>query len=208
MKKKSSYMTEGLRQPIRPNPNDDWPQVDPTAYIDPTAQVIGNVHIGARVYVGPNAVVRADEADNKGEVRPIEIGPECNVQDGAIVHALGGTQVTVGQRTSLAHGCVIHGPCTIGEGCFIGFRAVIYNATLGDRVFVGTGAVVQGVDLAANTCVPLAVAVLSKEDVVTLASTVSLADCEFMEKIVNTNLALAKGYIRLNEQEQDKGLGK
>ena len=36
---------------LRPNPNGDWPQVEPTAYIDPTAQVIGNVHIGPDVFI-------------------------------------------------------------------------------------------------------------------------------------------------------------
>ena len=47
-------MAESLKTSIRPNPNGDWPQVDPTAYIEPTVQVIGNVHIGARVYIGQN----------------------------------------------------------------------------------------------------------------------------------------------------------
>jgi len=187
---------------LRPNPNRDQPQVDSTAYIDPSAQIIGNVHIGPQVYVGSNAVIRADETDDKGKVKPIEIGSECNVQDGVIIHALGGTQVTIGRRTSLAHGCIVHGPCTIGQSCFIGFRAVIYKASLEDGVFVSTGAIVQGVDLVANAFVPPAVRVLSREDVVRLVSTTSPADCKFMEKIVTANLALTKGYIRLDMKEQ------
>ena len=198
-------MTKKRATSLRHNPNGDWPQVEPTAYIDPTAQIIGKVHIGPEVFIGPNAVVRADETDDKGQVQPIEIGPQCDVQDGVIIHALGGTQVTVGQRTSLAHGCIIHGPCTIGQGCFIGFRAVIYNATLEDGAFIDAGAVVQGVDLVANSFVPATVAVLSREDVVRLVSTTSPANCEFMGKIVNANLAIAKGYLRLDRQEQ-KGL--
>ena len=36
-------MTEDMKNSIRPNPNGDWPKVDPTAYIDPTAQIIGKV---------------------------------------------------------------------------------------------------------------------------------------------------------------------
>ena len=75
---------------VRLNPQGDWPQVDTNAYIDLTAQLIGSVHIGSRVYIGPNAVVRADEVDDEGEVKPIEIGSECNVQDGVIIHALAG----------------------------------------------------------------------------------------------------------------------
>ena len=147
------------------------------------------------MFIGPNAVVRADETDDKGKVHPIEIQAQCNVQDGVIIHALGGTQVTVGQRTSLAHGCIVHGPCTIGQGCFIGFRAVIYKAALGDGALISAGAVVQGVDLDANAFVPAAAAVLAGEDVVRLVRMTNPADCEFMEKVVNANLALTKKYI-------------
>ncbi len=193
-------MEKSSNMPLRRNPNGDLPNVDSTAYVDPSAQVIGNVHVGAEVYIGPNAVIRADESDDNGDVKPVVIGSGCNVQDGAIVHALAGTQVTIGQRTSLAHGCIVHGPCNLGQGCFIGFRAVIYNTTLGDGVFIGTSAVVQGIDLAANTLVPASVAVLSREDVARLLSATSRADCEFMERIATTNLALAQGYIRLGEQ--------
>ena len=71
--------------------------------------------LGPGAFIGPNAVIRADEVDSKGEVKSIEIRAECNVQDGVIIHALCGTQVTVGQRTSLAHSCIIHGPCTLGR---------------------------------------------------------------------------------------------
>ena len=195
-------LAESLRTSIRPNPNGDRPKVDSTAYIDPTAQVIGNVHIGPRVYIGPNAVLRADETDGKGEVYPIEIGAECNIQDGVIVHALGGTHVTIGRGTSLAHGCIIHGPCTLGRGCFVGFRAVVYKAALAEAVFINAGAVVQGVDLVANSLVPAAAAVLSEEDLVKLAST-SQADREFMKTVVNTNLNLTKEYTHLSQQQEE-----
>jgi len=198
-KEKGDHMAKNLKASIRPNPNGDRPNIDPTAYIDPTAQVIGNVHIGAQVYVGPNAVIRADESDDNGQAQPVEIEAECNIQDGVIVHALGGTRVTVGSRTSLAHGCIIHGPCSLGQGCFVGFRAVVYNASLENGAFVDTGAVVQGVDLAKNAFVPAAVAVLSGEDVKRLVSTTTSADRKFMEKVANTNLLLAKGYSDLGE---------
>lgn len=187
---------------LRPNPNGDWPQVDPAAYIDPTAQIIGNVYIGHDVFIGPNAVVRADETDDKGQVQPIQIGAQCNIQDGVIIHALAGTQVTVGQRTSLAHGCIIHGPCTIGQSCFIGFRAVVYKATLGNGVFINAGAVVQEVDLVANAFVSAAVAVLSREDITRLVSTTSPADREFAERIANANLTLTKGYTHLRQEQE------
>jgi carbonic anhydrase/acetyltransferase-like protein (isoleucine patch superfamily) len=188
---------------LRLNPEGDWPQVDPSAYIDPTAQLIGNVHIGPRVYIGPNAVVRADEADSSLEVAPIEIGPECNVQDGVIIHALAGTRVTVGRRSSLGHGCIIHGPCTLGEGCFVGFGAKVFDATIGDEAFVGTGAVVQGIELVPRSLVPPAVSVLCREHVIRLVCTTSPKDRKFMEQVVAANLALVEGYIRLDGQTEN-----
>jgi carbonic anhydrase/acetyltransferase-like protein (isoleucine patch superfamily) len=196
---RGNRMAENLKTSIRTNPNGDKPQVDTTAYIDPTAQVIGNVHIGARVYVGPNAVIRTDECDDKGQVQPVEIEAECNVQDGVTIHALGGTRVTIGRRTSLAHGCIIHGPCSVGQECFVGFRSVVYNAALENGVFISTGAVVQGVDLVENAFVPVGIAVLSGKDAGELVET-SSADREFMKKVINANLLLAKGYNRPGEE--------
>jgi len=187
---------------LRLNPEGDWPQVDPSAYIDPTAQLIGNVHIGPRVYIGPNAVVRADEADSSLGVAPIEIGPECNVQDGVIIHALGGAKVTVGRRSSLGHSCIVHGPCALGEGCFVGFGAKVFDATVGDGVFVSTGAVVQGVELVPNSLVPAGVSVLCREHVIGLVGTTSPEDREFVERVAAANVALAEGYIRLDGQEE------
>ena len=182
---------------LRCNPNGDWPDVDPTAYVDPSAQVIGNVHIGPKVYIGPNAVIRADESDDNGDVQPVVIDAGCNVQDGVIIHALAGTQVRIGPRTSLAHGCIIHGPCITGEWCFVGFRAVVFNTTLGDGVFVDTSAVVQGVDLAANALVPSGVVVSSEEDTARHVGTTSQANARFREDVVTANRALADGYSRL-----------
>ncbi|MHC4627945.1 MAG: LbetaH domain-containing protein [Planctomycetota bacterium] len=192
-------MTSDSSMSLRSNPQGDRPQVDPSAYIDPTAQLIGNVRIGTRVYVGPNAVIRADETDDSLTVAPIEIGPECNVQDGVIIHALGGTRVTVGRRSSLAHGCIVHGPCVLGEGCFVGFGAKVFEATVANGVFVGTGAIVQAVELAPKSFVPAGVSVLRREHVVKLVSTTSAEHFGFMEKVVAANVALAQGYIRLEQ---------
>ena len=97
-------MTNQINLSLRPNPNGDIPKVDPTAYIDPTALLIGNVHIGPQVFVGPYAVIRADETDDKGQVQPIDIADECNVQDGVIIHALGGSGVKIGRPPEAGSG--------------------------------------------------------------------------------------------------------
>ena len=197
-------MTSNSENSVRRNPQGDWPQVDPSAYIDPAARLIGNVRIGPRVYVGPNAIIRADETDGSSPVAPIEIGPECNVQDGVIIHALGGTRVTVGRRSSLAHGCIVHGPCVLGEGCFVGFGAKVFDATVADAVFVGTGAIVQAVELAPKSFVPAGASVLCREHVIELVSTTSAEDRAFMEKVIAANVALAQGYIRLDRDGETR----
>ena len=167
------------------NPSGDMPQVDKSAYIDPNARVIGNVQIGANVYVGPYAVIRADEADGDGNVQPVSIGDGSNVQDGVIIHALGRTEVKIGRKTSLAHGCIVHGPCVLGDGCFVGFKAAVYDCVLGEGVFVGTSAVVQGVELGAGALVRPAMAVLSEEDVAKSVETTGQKETQFMERIIN-----------------------
>jgi len=106
---------------IRKNPNGDYPEIDNTAYTDPSATVIGNIKIGKNVFVGPQAVLRADEPDSL-----IIIEDNCNIQDKVVIHAMKDTPVLIESNTSLAHGCIIHGPCKIGRNCFIGFGSVVF----------------------------------------------------------------------------------
>ena len=186
-------MTRNLRMCIRPNPRGDWPEVHPSAYVDPTVQVIGRVWIGPRVFVGPNAVIRADELDKDGEVKAIVVEAECNVQDGVIIHALAGTQVTIGRRTSLAHGAIVHGPCSLGERCFVGFGAVVFKAKVGPGVFIAARAVVEEVDVPANTFIP-SFAFISQDRFGRLRKT-NPHERGFMEEVVEVNLRLAEGYL-------------
>lgn len=197
-------MKTAIPRSARPNPAGDKPKVDPTAYIDPTAQVIGKVRIGARTFVGPTAVIRADEAGKHGQIQPVFIGRDCNVQDGAIVHALKGTRVVIGSRTALAHGAIVHGPAELGAGCFVGFRAVVFNATLGDGVYVGSGAIIQNVRIEANTLVPAGCAVLSQDQADGLGRT-GAAERTFIRAVVNSNVRLALGYLRLDARLKRKG---
>jgi len=180
---------------LRPNPSGDMPVIHRTAYVDSTAQVIGRVEIGARVYIGPNAVIRADEPDENGKVAPIIIADDCNIQDSVIVHALGGTGVTVAPRSSLSHGVIVHGPCTIGEGCFVGFGAVVFNASLGSGVFVAPRAVVENVAVPPERFIPAASAI-AQDEVPPLRQT-DPGEHAFMAKVVKTNIALAEGYLAL-----------
>jgi carbonic anhydrase/acetyltransferase-like protein (isoleucine patch superfamily) len=169
----------------------DKPRVDPSATIHPSAVLIGNVRIGEKVFVGPNAVIRADEPCPEGKVEAIDIEAEVNIQDGVIIHALGGSPVRVRKGASLAHGAVVHGPCEVGENCFIGFKSVVFNATLGKGVVVQHQALVEGVSIEAGMHVPSMTGVLSEEDIRRLKPA-SAELSAFAEKVRRTNVFLAK----------------
>ena len=55
------------------------PEIDPAAYVHPEAVVIGAVVIGAESSVWPHAVVRGDDST-------ITIGARTSIQDGAVIH--------------------------------------------------------------------------------------------------------------------------
>jgi carbonic anhydrase/acetyltransferase-like protein (isoleucine patch superfamily) len=176
---------------IEANVGGDYPEVATTAYVHPTATVIGRVQIGERVFIGPHAVVRADEPGPDGTVGPVVIGEAANIQDCVVIHAIGGTGVTIGARTSIAHGAVVHGPCRIGAGCFVGFNSVVFRATLGDGVVVMHQSLVEGVEVPAGFLAPSMTAVRSASDVLGLER-VPTETVAFAENVVDVNVFLAE----------------
>ena len=106
------------------------------------------------VFVGPLTVIRADQRRPDGKVAPIRIEEEVNIQDGVIVHSGPGAAVTIGARTSVAHGVVIHGPCIVGKECFLAIRSLLYSATLEDHVWVDMKALVMRATLPASRWCP------------------------------------------------------
>jgi carbon dioxide concentrating mechanism protein CcmM len=148
----------GANPAVSFNPESIFPSIDSTAFIGPFSVVIGNVTIKENVFIGPNVSVRADEGS------PFFIGPDTNLQDGVILHGLNEGRVTVGgkkfsiyigQNVSCTHGCIIHGPCKLGNFVFIGFNAIVLNAIIGDGSYISPNAVVTGgVVIAQNRFVP------------------------------------------------------
>jgi carbonic anhydrase/acetyltransferase-like protein (isoleucine patch superfamily) len=160
-----------------------------------SAVLIGKVRIGDRNLIGPNAVIRADEPGQDGHVAPITVGDQRNVQDQVVLHAVGGTRVDVAHGTSVAHGAVVHGPCKIGEGCFIGFNSVVFGATLGAGVVVCHQALVEGVTVPAGLCVPSMQAVCCQDDVPGLEPAGPDMSA-FAEKVRQANLLLVDAWSR------------
>ncbi|MBH0168843.1 carbonate dehydratase [Fictibacillus sp. 18YEL24] len=155
---------DGFQPFVSPNPKTTFnpiqvsPTIDQSSFLSPFTSVIGDVRIQENVYVAPLVSIRADEGT------PFYIGSDTNLQDGVILHGLTNQFVKVDGRkysifidneVSVAHGALIHGPCFIGEKVFVGFKAIVYNATVEKGSFISYNAVVtNGVRIRKNRFVP------------------------------------------------------
>jgi carbonic anhydrase/acetyltransferase-like protein (isoleucine patch superfamily) len=110
-------------------------RIHPSAYIAPTAAVMGQVTLEEDSSVWYGAVIRGDMA-------PVLIGAQTNLQDGSIVHVDEEMPCVVGPRVGVGHRAILHG-CTIEEECLIGMGAVVLNdAYIGSGSVVAAGAVI------------------------------------------------------------------
>ncbi len=112
------------------------PVIPASCFVAPNASIIGDVIIGKNSSIWFNTVIR-------GDVMPVKIGDECNVQDGTVIH---GTYqkcgTTLEDRVNIGHGVILHG-CHVGRNSLIGMGAIIMdNAKIGPRSLVGAQALV------------------------------------------------------------------
>ncbi len=112
------------------------PRIHSQAFIAPNASIIGDVEIqeGASIWFG--CVLR-------GDVMPIFIGKDVNVQDNSVIHGTYqkfGTQIH--DRVTIGHGVILHG-CTIGRESLIGMGSLIMDgAIIPHQCIVGAGSLV------------------------------------------------------------------
>ncbi|NYT80270.1 carbonate dehydratase [Alcaligenaceae bacterium] len=184
---------------IRKNPRGDLPLVHPSAFVDPTAILCGKVVTEENVFIGPYAVIRADEVNAEGDLAPIVIGAHSNIQDGVVIHAKSGSPVTIGQRTSIAHRAIVHGPCRVGNGVFIGFNSVLFNCTIEDGCVIRYNAVVDGCHLPPGFHVPSTERIGTTTDLDALPRITPDAS-EFSEDVARTNNSLVLGYKAIQNE--------
>lgn len=112
------------------------PTIGKNVFIAPTAIVLGDVTIADHASIWFNAVLRGDMA-------PITIGANSNIQDNCTIHTDIGLPVTVGANVTIGHNAVVHG-CTIDDDCLIGMGAILLNGShVGTQSVVAAGAVVR-----------------------------------------------------------------
>lgn len=112
------------------------PQIPKSAFVAENAAIIGDVVLGEKSSIWYGVTIR-------GDVMPIRVGRESNIQDGSVMH---GTYekcgCTVGDRVTVGHQVILHG-CTIGDSCLIGMGSVIMDkAVIGSKSIVGAGSLV------------------------------------------------------------------
>lgn len=182
------------------NPKSKCPKIDCSVFIGPFSSIIGDVTIDKNVFIACNAAIRADEGT------PFYIGSNTNIQDGVILHGLEKQYIDVnnkkysiyvGNNVSCAHGCVVHGPCFVGDYTFVGVKAVIFNAYISEHCFVGTGAIVSnGVIIDSHKFVPPGAIIDTQEKADSLGPVPTSVE-EFTKEVLAVNREFPYSYSLL-----------
>src|SRR5439155_92781 len=111
------------------------PRIAPSAFVADSADIIGDVELGENSSVWFASVLR-------GDIEPIRLGANSNIQDGSIVHTMLGSPTTVGNWVTVGHRAVLHG-CAVEDHCLIGMGAVLLNnVKVGEGSIIAAGALV------------------------------------------------------------------
>jgi carbonic anhydrase/acetyltransferase-like protein (isoleucine patch superfamily) len=109
-------------------------RIDPGFFVAPNCTIVGDVTIGPDCSIWFGAVIR-------GDVAPVIIGRQVNVQDNAVVHCDSGVINTIEDNVTIGHGAIVHGK-HVGAGSLIGMGATVLSRTvIGRECLVAAGAV-------------------------------------------------------------------
>jgi len=111
------------------------PVIAKSAKIFPQAVVCGDVTIKENVNIWFNATVRGDMA-------PVTIGKNTNIQDNAVIHTNTGLPTIIGESVTIGHGAIIHA-ATINDYALIGMGSIILDGAVVEKyAMVAAGCVV------------------------------------------------------------------
>ncbi len=112
------------------------PQIGLGSFMAPSAEIIGNVRSGKNCSFWFNTTLR-------GDVMPITIGDETNIQDNSVIHGtFNKAEAKIGARVTVGHSTILHG-CQVGDLCLIGMGSILMDDVLiPDRSIVGAGSLV------------------------------------------------------------------
>lgn len=123
------------------------PRIADSAYVAPSADVVGDVEVGEDASVWYQCVLR-------GDIAPIRIGAQTNIQDLTMVHVDVDRPCVIGARVGVGHRAIIHG-CQIEDDCLVGMGAIVLSdAVIGSGSLVAAGAVVtEGMEVPPDSLV-------------------------------------------------------
>ena len=111
------------------------PVIADDAFVTPGVFLIGDVTVKSKASLWFNAVLRGDMA-------PIVIGVNSNVQDCAVVHTSIDKPTIVGDYVTVGHSVTLHS-CEIGDGSLIGMGSTILDdAKIGKNCLIGANSLV------------------------------------------------------------------
>lgn len=112
------------------------PVIKKDVFVAPSADIIGEVYIEEGCSIWFNTTIR-------GDVMPISIGKETNIQDNCVLHGtLNKAACKIGNRVTVGHSVVLHG-CEIGDHCLIGMGSIVMdNAKIAKNCIIGAGSLV------------------------------------------------------------------
>lgn len=111
------------------------PKIHQNCFIAKSADIIGDVILEEGVSIWFNAVLR-------GDIAPIRIGKNSNVQDNSTVHIETNIPCIVGENVTIGHNVIIHS-CTIEDNVLIGMGSTILNnAKIAKNCLVGAHSLV------------------------------------------------------------------
>lgn len=116
---------------------DKAPIIDSTSYVSEGVYIVGDVTIGPYSSIWFGSVLR-------GDVAPIIIGKNTNIQDGTIIHtSRNNGPAWIGDNVTIGHRAMIHA-CIINDYGFIGMSATVMDKAVVESFgFVAAGALVS-----------------------------------------------------------------
>ena len=112
-----------------------------TVHIAPTAKVFDSAVIGGDVTIEDNVNIWFN-VSIRGDMAPVRIGENTNIQDNAVIHTNNDLPTSIGKNVTVGHGAIIHA-CTVEDECLIGMGSILLDGcVIGKGALIGAGALV------------------------------------------------------------------
>ncbi len=99
---------------------DKRPELHKSVFVASGVKIIGDVTVSEGSSIWYNSVIR-------GDVAPVTIGSQTNIQDGTVVHTSRfNGPCTIGDRVTVGHMCLLHA-CNLHNDAFVGMYSTLMD---------------------------------------------------------------------------------